>query len=266
MALTVLFSVALITITTETLPMGLLPEMSHGLGVPQDWIGWLVGGYSLIIIVATMPLMTMTARLDRRRLLVVIMGLFAVGNALLAVAPNYPIALLARLVTAVEHGVLWSSMAGYAASLVTHDRAGRAVAVVFAGNSAALTAGVPLGTLLGQALGWRTGFAVLSGLSALLLVAVRVLLPERPATPAPSGLRGALRLPSVWIVTAATALVMLGQFTLHTYLMPYLGETDQSGTATAVAVLPATGGVVTVAAGLRRARGPLPPAHADPGA
>ncbi|GGS85235.1 MFS transporter [Nonomuraea spiralis] len=255
--LAVLFTVALTTITTETLPMGLLPQMSDGLGASQDRIGWLVGGYSLVIIVITMPLATMTARLDRRRLLVLIMGLFAVGNALLAIAPNYPTALLARLVTASGHGVLWSAMAGYAASLVTRDKAGRAVAVVFAGNSAALTAGVPLGTLLGQAAGWRTGFAVLSGLSALLLVAARILLPEQSASPAPSGLRGALRLPSVRIVTAATALVMLGQFTLHTYLVPYLGDADQSGGATTVAlfVFGAAGILGVWAAGLLADRG-----------
>ncbi|MGI5491141.1 MFS transporter [Microtetraspora malaysiensis] len=234
--LAVLFTVALTTITTETLPMGLLPQMSHGLGASQDRIGWLVGGYSLIIIVVTVPLTTMTARLDRRRLLVMVMGLFTVGNALLAIAPDYPTALLARLVTASGHGVLWSAMAGYAASLVTHDKAGRAVAVVFAGNSAALTAGVPLGALLGQAAGWRTGFAVLSGLSVLLLVAARALLPKQSAAPAPSGLREALRLPSVRIVTVATALVMLGQFTIHTYLVPYLGDTDQGHTATAAAL------------------------------
>ncbi|MFI6179968.1 MFS transporter [Nonomuraea sp. NPDC051191] len=253
----VLFTVALTTITTETLPMGLLPQMSHGLGASQDLIGWLVGSYSLIIIAVTMPLATATARLDRRRLLVMIMGLFAVGNALLAVAPNYPIALLARLVTASGHGVLWSAMAGYAASLVTPDKAGRAVAVVFAGNSAALTAGVPLGTLLGQAAGWRTGFAVLSGLSVLLMVAARSLLPGRSASPAPSGLREALRLPSVRIVTAATALVMLGQFTLHTYLVPYLGDADQSGTATTAAlfVFGAAGILGVWAAGLLADRG-----------
>lgn len=280
MGLAVLFTAALTTITTETLPIGLLPEMSHGLKTSQDRIGWLVGGYSLIIIVVTLPLTAMTARLDRRRLLMMVMGLFAAGNALLAIAPDYPTALLARLATASGHGVLWSAMAGYAASLVTPDRAGRAVAVVFAGNSAALTAGLPLGTLLGQAAGWRTGFAVLSALSALLLVAARTLLPEQPAAPAPSGLRSALRLPLVRIVTVVTALAMLGQFTLHTYLVPYLGGTAAATAlfvfgaagiagvwaaglladrgarylpamlvlhATAIAVLPATGGAVTIA-------------------
>ncbi|MGW2158509.1 hypothetical protein [Nonomuraea sp. NPDC001699] len=96
---------------------------------------------------------------------------------------------------------------------------------------------LPMGLLpQGQAAGWRTGFAVLSGLSVLLMVAARSLLPGRSASPAPSGLRGALRLPSVRIVTAATALVMLGQFTLHTYLVPYLGDADQSGTATTAAL------------------------------
>jgi predicted MFS family arabinose efflux permease len=222
--LTVLFTAALTTITTEALPMGLLPQMSRGLGVTESWTGLLVGGYSLLIVATAIPLTTRTSRWDRRGLLLAVMALFAVGNALLAAAPNYQTALLARLIAALGHGVLWSAMAGYAAGLVAPAKAGRAVAVVFAGNSAALTVGVPLGTLLGQAAGWRTAFAVLSGVSALLVLAGRVVLPRHEEGSAPTGTREALRIPGVRLVAAATALVMLGHFTLHTYLVPYLGS------------------------------------------
>ncbi|WP_219519737.1 MFS transporter [Nonomuraea ceibae] len=222
--LAVLFAVALTTITTETLPMGLLPQLSRGLAVTESWAGLLVGGYSLLIIATAVPLTTLTGRWDRRRLLLAVMALFAISNALLAAAPNYQVALLARLIAALGHGVLWSAMAGYAAGLVEPAKAGRAVAVVFAGNSAALTVGVPLGTLLGQAAGWRAVFAVLSGVSVLLVLAGRAVLPRQEGSARPVGAGQALRIPSVRQVAAATALVMLGHFTLHTYLVPYLGS------------------------------------------
>ncbi|MFF4618211.1 MFS transporter [Nonomuraea jabiensis] len=245
--LAVLFTAALTTITTETLPMGLLPQMSRGLGVTESWTGLLVGGYSLLIVATAIPLTTLTSRWDRRRLLLTVMGLFTISNALLAAAPNYQVALLARLIAALGHGVLWSAMAGYATGLVDPVKAGRAVAVVFAGNSAALTAGVPLGTLLGQAAGWRTAFAVLSGVSALLVLAGRAVLPRHEGTSTPTGTRQALRIPGVRLVAAATALVMLGHFTLHTYLVPYLGS---AVAASALFVFGLAGIVGVAAAGL----------------
>lgn len=229
--LAVLFVAALTTITTETLPMGLLPQISDGLGVSPTWTGFLVGGYALLIIAATIPLTALTARWDRRRLLVTVMGLFAASNAILALAPDYPTALFARMLAAAGHGVLWSAMAGYAASLVAPGKAGRAVAVVFAGNSAALTVGVPLGTALGQAAGWRAGFAVLSAISALIAITAQAVLPAHPGSRTVAGIRQALRLPGVRTVTAATALVMLGHFTLHTYLVPYLGDDGDAALA-----------------------------------
>jgi predicted MFS family arabinose efflux permease len=121
--------------------------------------------------VVTLPLVALTSRWPHRRLLIAVMGAFAVGNLLTAIAPNYPAAVAARLVAGLGHGVLWSMMAGYAAGLVEPNRAGRAVAVVFAANSAALTLGVPLGTALGQAAGWRASFAVLAFLAALVAAA-----------------------------------------------------------------------------------------------
>lgn len=253
--LAVLFAAAVTTITTEALPVGLLPQMSDDLGVSRAWTGFLVGGYSLLVIVLTLPLTAVTARWDRRRLLVVVMGLFAAGNALLAFAPDYPTALLARLLAAAGHGVLWSAMAGHAAGLAAPGRAGRAVAVVFAGNSAALTVGVPLGTALGQAAGWRAGFVVLSAFSVLIAITAGAVLPASPGIRAVTGVRGALRLPGVRTVAAATALVMLGHFALHTYLVPYLGSADA---APALLAFGAAGILGVWAAGLLADRAPGP--------
>lgn len=223
LGLAVLFTAAFTTITTETLPMGLLPSMSRDLGVSEPQVGLLVGVYALLIMVVTLPLVALTRRLPRRRLLVVIMAAFAVGNLLTILAPNYPVVVAARLVAGLGHGVLWSAMAAYAARLVAPERAGRAVAVVFAANSVALTLGLPLGTALGEAAGWRAPFAVLAALAVLVMLVAPAVLPDAPGDGAAApGVLGAARLPGVRLVMLVTGLVMLGHFALYTYIAPFL--------------------------------------------
>ncbi|MDP9862698.1 MULTISPECIES: MFS transporter [Streptosporangium] len=252
LGLAALFTAAFTTITTETLPMGLLPAMSRDLEVTQSWIGLLVGAYALLIMIVTLPLVALTSRWPRRRLLVVIMAAFAVGNLLMAVAPNYPVAVAARLIAGLGHGVLWSAMASYATRLVTADRAGRAVAVVFAANSAALTLGVPLGTVIGDAAGWRIPFAILAAIALLLVAAAPVTLPDIPGDSATSpGVGRAARIPGVRGVLVITALVMTGHFVLHTYVVPVLvrAGVPERGVGPALFAFGLAGIAGTVAAG-----------------
>lgn len=223
--LAVLFTAGFVTITTETLPLGLLPSMSRDLDVAQSRIGLLVGVYALLVMVATFPLIGLTRGWSRRPLLIGIMACFAVGNLLMVIAPNYQVVVIARIATALGHGVLWSSMAAYAIRLARPERAGRAVAAVFAANSAALTLGVPLGATVGEMFGWRTPFAVLAVSAAVVAAAAAMVLPDLPGTDAPSrGPVAALRRPGVAAIAAVTGLAMLGHFALFTYIAPVLME------------------------------------------
>ncbi|TDB79091.1 MFS transporter [Micromonospora sp. KC721] len=259
LGLAVLFAAAFTTITTETLPSGLLPLMSRALQVPESLVGLLVGAYALLILAVTVPLVALTSRWSRRRLLIVLMGAFAAGNLLTALAPNYSVAMAARLVAGLGHGVLWSMMAAYAASLVAPHRTGRAIAGVFAANSAALTLGVPLGTALGQVAGWRVPFAILAGLAALVAAVARVALPDMPGTAKarPSSIR-AVRLPDVRTVMVTTGLVMLGHFTLATYIAPFLlgAGIAQTGLSTALLAFGLAGVLGVIAAGAAVDRAP----------
>ncbi|MFE9006904.1 MFS transporter [Streptomyces sp. NPDC007875] len=221
--LAVLFLAGFMSITTETLPMGLLPQVSGGLGVSESRAGLLVALYAFVIMVVTLPITARTAHWPQRRLLLVIVAVFVLSNLLLAAAPSYAVAVVARLIAATVHGVLWSVLPAYATRLVPAERTGRAVAVVFASNTAALTFGVPLGTAVGNALSWRSAFVLLAVVAALVLVAAPVLLPKTSGSPATRGTAlAAFKLPGVLTITLATALVMLGHFSIYSYISPYL--------------------------------------------
>ncbi|WP_344685727.1 MFS transporter [Saccharopolyspora taberi] len=223
--LVTLFAAAFLTITTETLPMGLLPQMSDGIGASQPMIGQLVSLYALVTLLVTLPLTAWTSHWPRRRLFVVIMVVFAVSNLLLAVSPNYATAAFARLIAAAVHGVLWSMMASYATRLVPPDKAGRAVAAVFAGNSAALTLGVPLGTTVGTTFGWRVSFLGMGVIAVLVVVAAATLLPRVEGVRAGrTGVGTAFRTPGVRGIVLTTTLIMLAHFAFYTYIAPYLAN------------------------------------------
>lgn len=228
----VLFVAAFMTITTETLPMGLLPQMGQGLGASESQVGLLVAIYALVVMLVTLPVTAWTANWPRRRLFLVIMAAFAVSNLLMALAPTFPVAIIGRLIAALVHGVLWSMMAAYATQMVAPGRAGRAVATVYAGNSAALSLGVPLGTALGNALSWRAAFVVLAGVAVLVMAAAPALLPQVPGTrSADSSAAKAFRIPGVLAIAVTTTVVMLGHFTLYTYVAPFLQDAGISESA-----------------------------------
>ena len=160
----------------------------------------------------------------------------------LALAPSYAIALGARLVGALAHGVFWSVIAQVAATLVSRDRLGRATAIVFAGNSVALVAGTPLVSALGALLGWRAAVVCMGAIAALVVAGMWRVLPPIPSGEAHLGRReiltGALRRPRLLVVCAVTLLVALGQFVAFTYLAPIVrAHTGLTGTGLSAVLL-----------------------------
>ncbi|WP_406317489.1 MFS transporter [Streptosporangium sp. NBC_01639] len=221
-----------VVVTTELLPVGLLPSISEDLGVTQSRAGLLVTVYAFTVGLTAAPLTAWTSRWPRKRLFIGVCAVFALGTVLSGLAVDYPTLLLARFLCGTAHGVFWSIIAGYAAALAGPGRIGRATSIVFAGNSAALVLGVPLGATLGAAAGWRTAFWVMA---LLALVTVAAALRALPHIPGGAALRSAdmpkvLRLPRLGPVVAATALLILGHFSLYTYITPLL---HQAGTADA---------------------------------
>ncbi|MDB5848989.1 MAG: transporter, partial [Rhodoferax sp.] len=212
--------------TTEFVIMGLLPDVARDLGVSIPAAGWLVTGYALAVAFGA-PLMALaTARLPRKAALVGLMGVFIFGNLLCALAGGYATLMVARVVTALCHGAFFGIGAVVAAGLVAENKRASAVALMFTGLTLANVLGVPLGTALGQAMGWRTTFyaVVLIGLAAL---AALVWLVPRDAAHEPADLKRELRVfrkPGVWVALGMTVFSSASMFAMFTYIAPILGD------------------------------------------
>lgn len=207
-------------------------------------MGLLVTVYAATAGLTAIPLTASLEQRARRTVVVACVGVLAVSQFAVAAAPDYAVVLAARVLCAVTHGVFWSMLAPVAARLAPPGRAGRATALVFVGNSVALVAGVPLGTALGHAAGWRAAMGLV-GLAAVLSAgALRRVLPRLPAdtpapadavppadTPAPAGgtapggapgrlraVPAALRSGPLLAICVVTLVVVTGHFTAYTYI------------------------------------------------
>ncbi|GAA3693712.1 MFS transporter [Sphingomonas cynarae] len=224
---------------TEFAPMGMLPGIASDLGVSIPAAGLLVSAYAMGVLIGA-PLMTLTtARIDRRTLLVALMGIFTLGNALSALADGYWTLMIARVVTSFNHGAFFGVGSVVAASLVPADKRAGAVAAMFTGLTVATIGGVPLATWAGEVLGWRTAFAGIAGVGAVAMLSLRLALPPLPVT-AVSDMRAELRVLTRGPVLAALALTVVGasaMFTVFTYIVPILREETHASTGFVTAML-----------------------------
>lgn len=163
--------------TSEFVIVGLLPELAHDFTVSIPAAGYLVTAYALGVTFGSPFLAIMMARWNRRTALIALMSVFVLGNALCALAPSYGWMMAARIATALSHGAFFGIGSVVAADLVPREKRARAVALVFLGLTMANVLGVPTGTLLGQAAGWRATFGAVVVIGVISMVAIAVLLP-----------------------------------------------------------------------------------------
>ena len=216
-------------VTAETIPVGLLPEIAAGLSVDEAQVGLLLTSYAVVAAVSTIPLTALTMRVPRHTLIAITVAIFVVSQAAAAFAPTFLVLVLARLVCALAHGVFWSVIGPVAARLAPPGQAGRATALVFIGNSLAIVLGVPLGTALGQWLGWRVSLGALALGGAICVLALLRVLPKLPPRPhdltrrAGAQLRAAVAIgrdPQVLMLCVITAVLVVGHFAAYTYIAP----------------------------------------------
>ncbi|WP_299537337.1 MFS transporter [uncultured Streptomyces sp.] len=211
--------------TTEMVPIGLLPAMSRDLGVSEGSVGLSVTLYGAIAGLFAPVLTAATRRLDRRVLLLLVLGIFIAGNAFTALSSSYTVLMVSRLLTGFAHGVMWSIAASIAIRLVPKGQAVRATAVVFSGISIASVVGVPFGTFIGQS-DWRTAFWVISGIGVLILTAAVLLVPRlEPRTVVRlAELPRLLGDANLRIATLVTVAMVIGHFAAYTYVAPFLEQ------------------------------------------
>jgi DHA1 family inner membrane transport protein len=225
-AVVVLFALAACAacfITAESLPIGLLPEISSSTHRSLSAIGLLVTIYALVVVFATVPLTHLTGRLPRRRLLATLAGVLVLGCLGSAFAPGFWVLLAARVVTALAQAIFWATAPVEAANLVRPELRGRAVSAVFGGSATGLVLGIPVGTWLGHVFGWRLAFVALAAAALLLLVLIIVALPSRaPTSPADAQRRRASDHRLYRVTVATTALGVASFYAAYTYVSPFL--------------------------------------------
>ncbi|GAA3876809.1 hypothetical protein GCM10022381_19190 [Leifsonia kafniensis] len=219
-----LAAVVFLAVLTETLPAGLLPQMSAALRVSESQIGQLVTVYALATALTAIPLIAVTRGIPRRTLLLTLVVGFALVNVVTAVSSSYAVILVARVAGGVLAGLLWAMMAGYAMRMVAPAQAGRALAIAMAGTPLAFALGLPLGTLLGSVLGWRMIFGLIAVATALLVVWVLLAVPRFAGERA--GERATLwqvfRTPGLAAILAVTLTFVLAHNVTYTYIAPLM--------------------------------------------
>ena len=210
--------------TSEFVIMGLLPDLSRDLHVSIPGAGLLVTGYAMGVVIGA-PIMAMaTARMPRRAALLCLMSAYAVGNLLCAISPSYGLLMAARVATALCHGAFFGIGSIVAAELVPPAKRGQAIAIMFSGLTLANVLGVPAGTALGQAYGWRSAFWVVVAIAAAASCAIAWAVPRLPK-PAGGGLLAEFRVlgkPQVALAMLMSVLCSASLFSVFTYITPML--------------------------------------------
>jgi MFS transporter, DHA1 family, inner membrane transport protein len=206
--------------TTEFATMSLLPFFAKDLGISAPTAGHVISAYALGVVVGAPLIAVLSARMARRTLLIVLMSVFAVANGLSALAPTYHWMLLFRFLSGLPHGAYFGIAALVAASLVPVERRTQAVGRVLLGLTIATIIGVPFANWVGQAFGWRWGFAVVAFLATLTAILVAIFAPRDRVDAGASPLRelGALKRGQVWLALATGAIGFGGLFAVYTYL------------------------------------------------
>jgi predicted MFS family arabinose efflux permease len=225
-ALLALASAAFITILTEALPAGLLPQMAHSLAVSEALVGQLVTIYAIGSLLAAIPLTALTQRLRKRPLLLAAIAGFAVANSITCLSDNFTVIMAARFLAGVSAGMLWALVAGYAARIAPPHRRGQAIAIAMVGTPLALSLGVPAGTLLGNIVGWRLCFGVITVMAVALIAWARTSLPDVPgqAPGAALSLRRVFTLPGVRPILFVVLAYVLAHNILYTYIASFLAS------------------------------------------
>lgn len=223
-AILILALAAFVIVSTEFLIVGLIPALARDFGVSVPQAGQLVALFAFTVMLAGPPLTAALAHVERKRLFVAILLVFAGANVLAALAPNLWVLALARFIPALALPVFWGTASEAAARMAGPLRAGQAVSRVYLGISAALLFGIPIGTLAAAAIGWRASFWGLAALSLLLAALMARHMPalsQSARTPLRDQAR-ILKNPVLLAHIGLSVAVFTAMFTAYTYLADIL--------------------------------------------
>ncbi|SSC72287.1 unnamed protein product [Ciceribacter sp. T2.26MG-112.2] len=230
--------------TGEFVIMGLLPEVATTYGVSVPEAGRVISAYALGVVIGAPIIAVLAAKLSRRTLLLALMGVFAIGNVMSALAPDFLSFTALRFITGLPHGAYFGVAALVAASMVPPHRRARAVGRVMLGLTIATLIGTPIATLLGQMMSWRAAFLMVGAIAVLTVVLIALYLPKDKVADGASIRRelGAFGRLQVWLTLAVAAVGFGGMFSIFSYIAKT--TTDTAGLpASMVAIVLALFGI-----------------------
>lgn len=248
MHLILLSSVTFMAILSELVPSGILPQMSEGLNASYSQIGLLVSVYAIASAVGTIPLITMTMTMNRKKLLIILLLIFGVSNSVIAFSGSYAVTAAARLAGGISAGVLWPMVSAYAMKMVPENMHGRAIAIAMSGCTLGLGIGLPIMTSIGTGISWRVEFAVLAAIIFIIAILGKILLPSVPGEKrsnenSPFTI---IKNKSVIVCLVATFLTIMAHYGLYTYIAPLVENFGVTGGIQVVSIVFGIGTIVSV--------------------
>jgi predicted MFS family arabinose efflux permease len=237
LALAALTFATFVAVTTELLPIGLIPAISTGLGVSTPVAGLSISVFAVLVAVLAIPMTAWTERVPRKALLVLAIAGYAVSNIIGAIASDFAVMCVGRAIGGLSHAVVYSVVTAYVSTLVPPARVGRALSIVFAGASLGSVVGVPLTTFIGVQAGWRAAFLTMAVLAAVLAALLAIVMPGVESLTAHED--GSRYRPGRGLVAfvIADVAVFLGNHAAYTYIAPLLSATGVTGAGLSGALL-----------------------------
>ncbi len=224
-------SVTFVGILSELMPSGVLPLMMDDLNISEVQTGNLVGYYAIASAIFAIPLISMTMQFNRKYLLMILLGGFAISNIISGLVYDYTIIIVLRIIGGICAGVMWPMIAAYGMRLVDEDNHGKAIAVIMAGTTLGISIGMPIMTAIGNDYGWRTEFIGLGGFIILIALVSFFALPSIPGEKLTKGSSpfALLKIPAVLLVLLLTLLGVIAHYGVYVYITSLVDEIQLAG-------------------------------------